>query len=82
MPLRQIVQLKYKKVVCILDEYDSTYIYRMQAVSKYSLQLICRRAKCKNVFDCKNSESGEEWSYECIIYLKPHLISCTHTEVA
>ena len=54
MSLKEIIQLKDKKVVYVLEENDSTYIYRKQ-VTGYTLTLVCRKRKCKNVFECTQS---------------------------
>ena len=55
MSLKEIIQLKDKKVVYVLEENDSTYIYRKQRVTGYTLTLVCRKRKCKNVFECTQS---------------------------
>ena len=50
MSLKQILQLKDKKVVYVLEENDSTYTYRKQKVNNYTLTLVCRRRKCLKRF--------------------------------
>ena len=50
MSLKEIIQLKDKKVVYVLEENDSTYIYRKQKVTGYTLTLVCRKRKCKKRF--------------------------------
>ena len=50
MSLKEIIQLKDKKVVYVLEENDSIYIYRKQKVTGYTLTLVCRKRKCKKRF--------------------------------
>ena len=49
MSLNQILQLKDKKFVYIMEENDSTYIYRKEWAHKYALTLISRR-ECRKRF--------------------------------
>ena len=53
MSLKEIIQLKDKKVVYVLEENDSTYIYRKQKVTGYTLTLVCRKRIHKNVHKFK-----------------------------
>ena len=50
MTFKQILQLKDKKVVYVLEENYSTYTKRKQKVNNYTLTLVCRRRKCQKLF--------------------------------
>ena len=55
MSLKEIIQLKDKKVVYVLEESDSTHIYRKEKVTGYTLTLVCQKESVKNVFECIQS---------------------------
>ena len=71
MSLKEIIQLKDKKVVYVLEENDSTYIYRKQKVTGYTLTLVCRKRKCEKTFSNSPNQQIEVFEfYVCLSLIK------------